>query len=63
MRIELVRENLADGSTRYSVEIDGTYVSGSVTRDEDEARAIYAKCVQFRGMPTREVIESTEVES
>ena len=61
MKIELVKETLIDGTVRYSVEMDGIYVSGSITYDESEARAIYARTLKFK-TPTREVMESREVE-
>ena len=62
MKVELVKETLIDGTVRYSVEMDGVYVSGSVTRHEGEARAIYERALKFQA-PTREVLEATEVES
>ena len=61
MKIELVKEYEASGGEFFSIEIDGKFVSGTVTRDESVAILYYNNLVKTKGQTSKEIIKSTEI--
>lgn len=63
MKIEFIKETRPDGSTIYFTEVDGSYVSPSLSISEDKARVFYESIVKNKGklLPGKEVIESVNL--
>lgn len=62
MKIELVKETKLDGAVLFFTEIDGSYVSDSLSRDYDKAYGFYQTLVKYNGdKSNKEVIKSTEL--
>jgi hypothetical protein len=61
-KYELVKETLIDGTIRYSIEIDGHYVSRSVTNTLEEAEK-YLHIITTNGKldTIKETIKTIEV--
>jgi hypothetical protein len=62
MKIEFVKEQKLDGTITYYSQIDGFYVSDSLSFDEDKAYERYKRLVEANGeKKVIEVIESIEL--
>ena len=62
MKIELVKETKNDESIMYFVQVDGVFVSGTLTYDESKSKDIYQNVVQNKGRYcNKEVVESIEL--
>jgi hypothetical protein len=62
MKIELVKETKLDGVVLYFTELDGSYVSDSLSHNYDKAYDFYQTLVKNNGNKViKEVIESTEL--
>jgi hypothetical protein len=62
MKIEFVREVTESGTVRFFTEIDGEYVSGTMALNESDGRDLYQVVLKRSGKPSREILESTEVQ-
>ena len=63
MKIEFVKETKADGTISYSTEINGNYVSGSFSRNYEQAYESYNNIEKNNGvLEIREVLESIEID-
>ena len=61
MKIELIKEKKSNGEIRYCTEIDGEYVSSSVTTDREIAIKEYNKILKNKAVEKREILLSTEL--
>jgi len=60
MKIQLIKEVNGIGETWYHVTKDGSFVTGTITRDFEEAVANYNKVVATE--PSREIIMEQEID-
>ena len=62
MKIEFIRETGLDGRPCYYTRVNESLVSDSLKLNEEEAKAIYEKIVEFKGKTTtKEILESVEI--
>jgi translation initiation factor 2 beta subunit (eIF-2beta)/eIF-5 len=61
-KLELVKETRINGTVQYSLELDGKYVSRSVSNDLEEVERFFKIVSQTGNLDTiREIIKSTEI--
>ena len=61
MKIELVKRIDKFGDTIWQTEIDGEYVSGSLSLEFDQAKEKYNALVRTKGKEQKETIESITI--
>jgi hypothetical protein len=63
MKIEFVKEIKIDGKILYFTQVNGSYVSDSLSYDIDKAKLIYNNIIENKGkIDFTEVLESVEIE-
>ena len=63
MKIDFIKETKIDGSAIYFTRVNGSFVDGSLSFDNDKAKVIYNNIVAHKGKINFEtVIESVEIE-
>lgn len=61
MKIELIKRTDKFGETIWQTEIDGMYVSGSLSLEFDLAKEKYNALVRTKGIEQKETIESVTI--
>lgn len=61
MKIELIKRTDKFGETIWQTEIDGEYVSGSLSLKFDQAKENYNALVRTKGKERKETIESVTI--
>jgi hypothetical protein len=62
MKIEFIKETKIDGSKFYFTKVDGKFIDGSLSFDNDKAKVIYNNIVAHKGkMNFEEVLESVMI--
>ena len=63
MKIEFVKETKIDGKVMYFTQVNGNYISDSLSYDIDKAKLIYNNIIENKGkINFKEVLESVEIE-
>jgi uncharacterized membrane protein len=63
MKIEFVKETKIDGKVMYFTQVNGNYISDSLSYDIDKAKLIYDNIIENKGkINFKEVLESVEIE-
>lgn len=63
MKIELIKETKIDGKVIYFTQVDGNYVSDSLSYDIDKAKLIYNNIIENKGkINFKEVLESVKID-
>ena len=64
MKIDFIKETKVDGSTFYFTRVNGQFIDGSLSFNNDKAKAMYDNIVSNKGkINFEEVIESVEIKS
>lgn len=63
MKIEFIEEVKVNGESRFFTEIDGSYVSDSLSLNRDTAYRCYQRIKISAGTAERKVLETTEIET
>lgn len=62
MKIEFVKEEKSNGDVFYFTKVNGTFVNGSLSYDQDKARQRYNFIITKQSIePIETVLESVEV--
>ena len=59
MKIEFVKETKANGDVIFFTEIEGRFMEGTLSLNEEKGREYYTEVVNNRGLRIKEVISST----
>lgn len=63
MKIEFIKEFKVDGDIAYFTNVNGSYVSSSLSYDKEQAYATYQRIIVNKGKyASTEVLESIEIE-
>jgi hypothetical protein len=63
MKVELIKETKIDDKVIYFTQVDGSYVSDSLSSDIDKAKLIYNNIIENKGkINFKEVLESVEID-
>ena len=63
MKIEFIQESKVNGDIIYSTNIDGRYVTDSLSLDKEQAYAAYQRVIANKGKyALTQVLESIEIE-
>ena len=63
MKIEFIRESKLNGDIVYSTNVDGRYITGSLSHDKEQAYAAYQRVIANKGKyALTQVLESIEIE-
>ena len=59
MKIEFIKETKANGDVIYFTEIEGRFMDGTLSLNEEKGREYYDSVVNSGGLKIKEVISST----
>ena len=64
MKIEFIQESKVNGDIIYSTNIDGRYVTDSLSLDKEQAYAAYQRVIANKGKyALKQVLESIEIDA
>lgn len=61
MKLELVKETSLTGVVHYSIEADGHYVPGTLSKDIEEVRTTFDSMVERKAVSLKETIKSETI--
>ncbi len=61
MKISLIKEKKENGTCIYFTEVDGSFISGSLKTDKEEAEKMFQNIINNKGKSTSEVLKSIEL--